>query len=533
MESLVRTGDRDLSPKLLAIYVKKFPQSAYLPRLCYLDGIVCSRLGQYTDALSSFSRALGAGLQPGLDSLVGPSVQLVCDKGLSLADLTSVVRRDGLHPLVRELAGYTLVARLSLDGQSARAERAAHDFLATFPTSRYAAFAQEVLGRGHGQRRDAVNVGLLAPLSGYDADIGKRILQGAQLAVNAANAKGGAQVNLVIRDTRSSMVQAARITYELVSGEQVPIILGPVLSPEAVAAAAILVGRDAVMITPTATDDGIAELGPNVFQMNVTTGVLGRTIADYAMANLNTKEFAILAPISDYGRALCESFRDEVRKGGGTIVAEQSFNEGANDFRPQFDSLRHALFRLKQSRDSVLVQQGALARSHTHREDSLCFADSALPVGGLFIPAECEDVVMLAPQVYFFKIRTQMLGATGWHNTKTILDGQRYVENAVFVTSAELERTDSLWLQFRTEYRTRFAAEPDRVSALGYDAARLICDIVIAAGGDVTAEQVSRALRGVQGYRGASGLISFDPARNVNREAVVLKILDRRFIRVH
>jgi ABC-type branched-subunit amino acid transport system substrate-binding protein len=293
------------------------------------------------------------------------------------------------------------------------------------------------------------------------------------------------------------------------------------------------VGRDAVMITPTATEDGIAELGPNIFQMNVTTGVLGRTIADYAMANLNTKEFAILTPLSDYGRAMVESFRDQVRKGGGTIVAEQSFDEGANDFRPQFDSLRHTLFRLKRSRDSVLVKDGTLARYHTHREDSLCFADSALPVGGLFIPAECEDVVMLAPQVYFFKIRTQMLGATGWHSTKTILDGQRYVENAVLVTSAELERTDSLWLQFRTEYATRFAAEPDRVCALGYDAARLICDIVIAAGGDVTAEQASRALRGVQGYRGASGVISFDPARNVNREAVVLKILDRRFIRVH
>jgi len=31
----------------------------------------------------------------------------------------------------------------------------------------------------------------------------------------------------------------------------------------------MLVGKDIVMITPTATDDGIAALGPNIFQMNI------------------------------------------------------------------------------------------------------------------------------------------------------------------------------------------------------------------------------------------------------------------------
>jgi ABC-type branched-subunit amino acid transport system substrate-binding protein len=312
----------------------------------------------------------------------------------------------------------------------------------------------------------------------------------------------------------------------------VPLIIGPVLSPTAVVAASMASSREVVVLSPSATEDGIAELGSNVFQMNVTTGVLGRTIADYATNNLNIREFAILTPLSDYGRLLSESFKEEVERAGMKIVAEEFFDEGANDFRKQFLSLRQKLFALKQARDSLVAVQDGGEYHRRRRADSLCLADSALEIGGLFIPAECEDVLMIAPQVHFFKIRTQMLGATGWHTTKTILDGKRYVQNAVFATSAETQRGDSLWVAFRNAYKRRYNDEPDRVSALGYDAAALVCSMLVRLGADVGPTDLAEALRSVQGFQGASGRVSFDPRRGVNREAVVMKILDKRFIRV-
>ena len=111
-------------------------------------------------------------------------------------------------------------------------------------------------------------------------------------------------------------------------------------------------------------------------------------------------------------------------------------------------------------------------------------------------------------------------------------DGKRYVENAIFVTSADTDRKDTVWTRFAASYQKRFNAEADRVSALGYDAARLVCSLVDDLGSNVSTTRFGEALSAVQGYKGVAGLISFDPARGVNREAVIMKISNKRFIRV-
>jgi ABC-type branched-subunit amino acid transport system substrate-binding protein len=46
----------------------------------------------------------------------------------------------------------------------------------------------------------------------------------------------------------------------MIHSHKVPAIIGPVLSANAAVAAAMLIDRDIVMVTPTATDDGIARL---------------------------------------------------------------------------------------------------------------------------------------------------------------------------------------------------------------------------------------------------------------------------------
>ena len=87
------------------------------------------------------------------------------------------------------------------------------------------------------------------------------------------------------------------------------------------------------------------------------------------------------------------------------------------------------------------------------------------------MPGDADDIVMLAPQVYFHRIRTQMLGSNGWHNQKVIKDGKRYVANTIISTSFELNQNQKTWLDFKSAYKSRFNAEPDWICALGYDAA--------------------------------------------------------------
>ena len=160
--------------------------------------------------------------------------------------------------------------------------------------------------------------------------------------------------------------------------------------------------------------------------------------------------------------------------------------------------------------------------------------DSTLQVGGLFIPAESEDVTMIAPQVLFHRVHTQLLGSTGWQNPKTILDGKEYVNDALFSTNFQPGGDDDkAWLDFKSVYKARYSVEPERIAALGFDAAELILQVIKDHGSNnASAAQISQALAAIKNYKGASGPITFDPIARVNTEAEIIKIEDKHFIRV-
>ncbi len=146
------------------------------------------------------------------------------------------------------------------------------------------------------------------------------------------------------------------------------------------------------------------------------------------------------------------------------------------------------------------------------------------------MPGEADDIVMLAPQVPFHRIHTQMLGSNGWHSSKVVQDGNKYVANAIISTSFELNQNQKSWSDFRSAYKARYNAEPDRISALGYDAATLVMKALAEAGNDPV--KINESIRKTQNFQGLSGLISFDREDGENSEASILKVTETGFLRV-
>ncbi|MBD3420761.1 MAG: ABC transporter substrate-binding protein [Chitinivibrionales bacterium] len=531
VEALLREGNDGLAERFFKIYKRKYPDSRYNPRLWYLNGIALARDEEFTDAVVAFSEALTLGVSNTLQSLALSNVVLLSEEVFDIREIELLSERKEMHPRLLEILDYYLIVKLYEAGQTAMARQKANIYRRKFPGSKYVPRVKSVIASVKKLKHGKIQIGLLAPLSGYDADIGKQIVQGVQTAVKTYNKSNTPQINLIISDTRGNMVETARKTLELLNDHDVSLIVGPILSQSAVVTASLLLDRKAIMITPTATDDGIAELGANIFQMNVTLGSLGHKIASYAMRNLNIKEFAIIAPLSDYGMILARTFKDEVRKNGGEIVAEEFFDEGTHDFRVQFESLRSKLgMRMQEERapERGLSQLG----TKTTREFVAYPEDSTVEVGGLFMPAESDAVVMLAPQVFFHKIRTQMLGSTGWHSNKTLLDGKRYVNNAIISTNFEIDKNNQRWTSFRKDFRDFYTGDPDRIAALGYDAVSLYIEALRKNGGDADADGIMRTLSDTRQFKGVSGAISFDEKSGVNTEAAVMKISNKKFIRV-
>ncbi len=531
MEALIRENDISYFKKLLSIYQRKFPDSEFLPRLYYLDGIVKAREQEYKKAILAFSAAMDNGLAGDLDSLAILNVKRICKQGITANGLSRLVRSGNLNPRLTEIVAYYIIAKLYTSGQAAKAKKLAEGFRRKYPRSPYNSRVKKILSRSKSIQKKNIQIGLLAPVSGDNADIGKFVVQGVQLAVDYYNKSQTPPIELVIMDTRGNMVETARKVRELIDEHEVPVIIGPVLSTNAtVAASALMSDHDVVMVTPTATDDGIARLGRNIFQMNVTLGILGKRIARYAIENLNIKEFAVIAPMTEYGRILTTNFKEEIERCGGKIVVQEHFDEGTNDFRIQFESLRSKLAERKWEQMALEGRPEYGKNARDRRAKDAYLKDSTIEIGGLFIPSESEDVIKIASQVYFHRIRTQLLGSNGWHTNATILGGKRYVESAIFSTNFETDMTNEKWKTFSKRFWDRFKENPDRVAAaLGYDAANLVLE-AFKNGSD--SDAVEALLRSVKNYHGVSGMISFDNNDGVNSEAAILKISNKKFIRL-
>jgi ABC-type branched-subunit amino acid transport system substrate-binding protein len=532
VEAYMRKGENAQAQRLIEMYKQKFPDAPFIPRLSYLEGVANAREAKPAQALTAFSQALEKGISPELFNLAIAGAENICGRSLSVDELTSLSSKGELHPVLLEIVRFNEAQKLAAAGQEVRARNSAEEFRKTYPRSRYTEQVKELLAKlakGHG--RGPVQVGLLAPMTGEDAEIGKLILQGAKLALDNHNARSQSPLKLIVYDTRGNPVETARKSKDLLTKDQAQICIGPVLSNTAAVSAAMFSGKDIVMITPTANEEGISSIGENIYQMNVSIGTIARKLAKYSLDNLNIREYAIIAPNSAFGFAMAEAFKEELARHGISVVHEDYFNEGIHDFTPVLKRLRYTL--LGRRLEAAAAERGNIQRgTHVSRADSARYADSTLAVGGLFMPLiDYEDVIKLAPQAVFHRIRTQMLGTGGWYDPRVPTEGKRYVSNAIISIGTQADQSSDAWKHFAAAYRARYNADPNRIAALGYDAAQVVIKAVQDAGGG-DAEKLKKAIYSIQNYNGLSGMISFDPHSGANSEAVILKVTETGFMRV-
>jgi len=535
-EAYMRKGDHAQVHRLIDLYRQNFADAPFIPRLTYLEGVAYAKEASPSQALTSFSSALELGISPDLFNLTLSNVENICGRSLSVDELTTLSSKGELHAVLLEIVRFYEIQKLAASGQAVRARNSAEEFRKLYPRSRYTEQVKEFLSKFTKEQQQKggagpVQVGLLAPMTGEDAEIGRFILQGAKLALDNHNARAQNPLKLIVYDTRGNAVETARKSKDLLMKDQAQLCIGPVLSNTATVSAAMFAGKDIIMITPTANEDGISSIGENIFQMNVSLGAVAQKLARYAVDNLNIRDFAVVAPNNAFGYAMAEAFKEELGRHSIMVVHEEYFNEGTNDFTPVLKRLRYALLRRRL--EEVAAERGFSGRiTQISRSDSLRYNDSTLAVGGLFMPLlDYQDVAKLAPQVRFHRVRTQMLGTGGWNDPR-VLAKENYASNAIISVGVQPDQESEEWKTFSAAYRSRYNDAPNRIAAMGYDAAQLIIKTVSETGGADTGK-LKKALSSVQDYSGLSGKISFDPQTGANEGIVIMKVTETGFMRVH
>ncbi len=460
--SYYKLGDCSGAVSACHMLIKDFPASPYLDDCHRILAQANYGKGDYFSSAREYLWIIDESANEKLKGEARDRFRELVARELSLKELTSLLE---VYPGSEQtpLILYEIGRRRLAEGDAKRARTAFARLVTEFPASEYSIQVRSFVGK-KGPPPTAPKIGLIVPLSGEYRNFGLAVRQGVELAL------AGAGVTLLTVDSQGDPIVALKQAKGLIQEKEVIAILGPVVSMPAIAAAAIANSFGVPLLSPTATEERIATIGPYVFQLNSSIEAQGRTIASYALSNLALTRLAVLHPSDSYGRDLTRAFSQQVMTMGGSIVAVEGYEEGATDFKEQ-------ILRIKlQEPDAI------------------------------FVPAYPDEIVLIAPQLRYYEVDAQILGSDGWNSDKVTTLGEDYVEGVIF-TAASLKRDESLAAkEFATQFELAYNTQPTRTSALAYDAARVVMEGIW--NGATTRVTLREYLASVAGYWGASGLIS-------------------------
>ena len=340
----------------------------------------------------------------------------------------------------------------------------------------------------------SIRIGVIGSLTGDDADSGKALVDGANLAANLENEAGGLRVGnaqrpveLIIGDTQSTPEGAVETAQTLINQEEVIAIVGPQYSRYAIPVARLAEQAKMPMISPRSTHQGTTQGKAYVFRATFTDEFQGDVITRFAYDSLGSQRAAVLYDIaSPYNRGLAEVFRQVFTASGGTVVAFESYTTGDTDFQNQLERLREA------NPDVV------------------------------FLPNYENEIPNQARQIRQAGIKATLLGADSWGSMEQEdripeLEGAYYTDQ--FVPDLDSDRIQG----FITQFQETYGYIPPAGAAATYDSMGILFQ-AIENQGSTEPDQIRQGIASLGQYDGVTGTLVYQGSGDPLVSVAILKI---------
>lgn len=340
-----------------------------------------------------------------------------------------------------------------------------------------------------------IRIGFLAPLYDHPEQVlGNRMLNGAQMAIDEANAAGGycgkpfriikhndydnwqtnsAAAAGVSKDSAiwgSASNDAVRMIYD----DKVWAMFGSISGESTHIALRLTLKAETPMVNSASTDPTIPEtIIPWYFTDLQDDRVQGYTLARHIYTELGLKRVALLRVNDRYGRFGVIKFRDASRRLGHPVVIEQKFRPGDADFR-------HQLRVIQESRVDAIV----------------LWTDVTYTAG-------------ILRQMQELGMKQRVFGSHRTIGDDLIKLAGAAAEGFEAVYPYDPTRSDPNWLDFNSRYEGRFNEKPDHFASLAYDAMQVLLNAICSAG--LNRGRIRDALTGVTSYKGVTGEMILDP----------------------
>ncbi len=342
---------------------------------------------------------------------------------------------------------------------------------------------------------NTILIGHVASMTGEQATFGQSTDNAIRLAIKEANAAGGVkgkQLEVKTYDDQGKPEEAAISATRLIVQDKVAILLGEVASSRSLAMAPIADQHQVPMISPTSTNPRVTKDGdktrPYVFRVCFIDPFQGTVMAKFARENLKLTKAAILRDVgNDYSVGLADFFAAKFKELGGTIVADESFKAGDQDFKAQLTTIKN-------------------------RKPEL-----------IYVPAYYTDVALAGRQARELGIKVPLAGGDGWDSTKLYEIAQGALDGSFFSNHYTHESPEPRVQEFVKKYQEAYGQIPDALAALGYDAALVAIDAMKRAP-DLTGPALKDAIAATKDFPGVAGTITLDQDHNPVKSAVVIGI---------
>jgi len=342
-----------------------------------------------------------------------------------------------------------------------------------------------------------LKIAVLAPLSGPVPTFGVMTRDGALLAIEEWNAKGGVlgmKIVPIVEDSQCTPDPAVNAANKVIDQDKVHYIVGEVCSKASIPISEIANAKGVLQISPTSTNPDVTVAGGKVkdyiFRACFIDPFQGLVGAKFAINELKAKSaFIMLDQANDYVKGLAEVFEKEFAAAGGKIVGKESYTAQDTDF-------------------SAILAKVADAKPDV-----------------VYLPDYYNIVNLAAKQAKEKGITAPFLGGDGWDSSDLDLEA---AAGGYFTNHYSKDSTAPAAVAFQKNFAAKYkddsgkGAVPYALAALAYDATNILLASIQAAGVD-DASKVKDAMAAGK-FEGVSGTVTYDANHNPVKSATILAV---------
>ncbi len=341
-----------------------------------------------------------------------------------------------------------------------------------------------------------IDIGLIAPMTGPGAMMGRDMRDGALLVfdkVNAAGGINGRKINMITMDDKNAPTTALTAAKKLIYQDKVFALI-TCYSPTSLAIMPVTQETGTPQFVAGVAKKFLEMGNPWFMRSTPSDTILAGEYVTYAVKKLNLKKLAILSENTDYGKGGAVDLIDKMKEYNQKPLLEESYNHGDKDFAGQLNKIKNA---------------GA----------------DGLFIWGLYV--EGAQIIRQAKQL---GLTMRILASSG------VLQGAFFdlagkdAEGIYLVTYFYLTNPAPHVQAFIKEYQAKYKYDPQPGAGISYDAATMIVNALKKVGLDK--EKAIKEMRASK-FSGVIGRMECDNLGQCGRSALILQVKDGKPVVVY